>query len=69
MSNFIAQFPLRTEIYQEDILNKRFEIGRHLYNSVLGLALKRYKEMYKTSEERTGQIYWQAIIWNSAENS
>lgn len=28
MSNFIVQFPLKTEKYQEDILNKRFEIGR-----------------------------------------
>ena len=26
LSNFIVQFPLKTELYQEDILNKRFEI-------------------------------------------
>ena len=28
MANFIVEFPLKTEKYQEDILNKRFEIGR-----------------------------------------
>lgn len=28
MANFVVQFPLKTEIYQEDILSKRFEIGR-----------------------------------------
>ena len=27
MAYFIVQFPLKTEKYQEDILNKRFEIG------------------------------------------
>ena len=30
MANFVIEFPLRTEIYQEDILNKRFEIGRNI---------------------------------------
>lgn len=31
MENFTIQFPLKTEKYQEDILDKRFEIGE--YNS------------------------------------
>lgn len=48
MSNFIVQFPLRTELYQEDILNKRFEIGRKIYNSLVTVTQKRYKEMIKT---------------------
>lgn len=48
MSNFIVQFPLKTEIYQEDILNKRFEIGRKIYNSLVTVTQKRYKEMIKT---------------------
>ena len=30
MANFIVEFPLKTEKYQEDILNRRFEIGRHI---------------------------------------
>lgn len=52
MSNFIAQFPLRTEKYQEDILNKRFEIGRKIYNSLVTVSQKRYKEMIKTRKYR-----------------
>lgn len=46
MANFIVQFPLRTEKYQEDILNKRFEIGRKMYNSLVKVIQKRYKEIF-----------------------
>ena len=53
MSNFIVQFPLKTEIYQEDILNKRFEIGRKIYNSLVTATQKRYKEMIKTKIYRS----------------
>ena len=34
IANFVVEFPLKTEKYQEDILNKRFEIGRKIYNSL-----------------------------------
>lgn len=37
MANFVVQFSLKTEKYQETILNKRFEIGRQIYNSLLKL--------------------------------
>lgn len=53
MANFIVEFPLKTEKYQEDILNKRFEIGRHIYNSLVNVTQKRYKEMIKTKKYRT----------------
>ena len=53
MSNFIVQFPLVIEKYQEDILDKRFEIGRKIYNSLVSLTQKRYKEMVKTKKYRT----------------
>ena len=53
MSNFIVQFPLITEKYQEDILNKRFEIGRKIYNSLVTVSQKRYKEMIKTKQYRS----------------
>ena len=53
MANFIVQFPLMTEMYQEDILNKRFEIGRKIYNSLVSITQKRYKEMIKTKKYRT----------------
>lgn len=50
--NFIIQFPLKTEKYQEDILDKRFEIGRQIYNSLVNITQKRYKEMIKTKKYR-----------------
>ena len=52
MSYFIVQFPLKTEKYQEDILDKRFEIGRQIYNSLVSITQKRYKEMTKTNSYR-----------------
>lgn len=52
LANFIVQFPLITEKYQEDILNKRFEIGRQMYNSLLNVTQKKYKEMIKTKKYR-----------------
>ncbi len=53
MSNFVVQFPLITEKYQEDILNKRFEIGRNIYNSLVNITQNRYKEMIKTKLYRS----------------
>ena len=53
MANFIVEFPLKTEKYQEDILDKRFEIGRQIYNSLVSVTQKRYKEMIKTKKYRT----------------
>lgn len=52
LTNFIVQFSLKTEKYQEDILDKRFEIGRQIYNSLVNVTQKRYKEMIKTKKYR-----------------
>ena len=52
---YILTLKLETEKYQEDILSKRFEIGRQIYNSVLGKSLNRYKEMIKTKRWRENQ--------------
>lgn len=52
MAYFIVQFPLKTEKYQEDILDKRFEIGRQIYNSLVNITQKRYREMIKTKNYR-----------------
>ena len=52
MANYIVQFPLEVEKYQRDILEKRFEIGRDMYNSLLKKMFKRYKEMVKTKVYR-----------------
>lgn len=52
MAYFVVQFPLKTEKYQEEILDKRFEIGRQIYNSLVNITQKRYKEMIKTNRYR-----------------
>ena len=52
---YILTLKLESEKYQEDILSKRFEIGRQIYNSVLGKSLNRYKEMIKTKRWRENQ--------------
>ncbi|HGD0580543.1 TPA: RNA-guided endonuclease TnpB family protein [Clostridium perfringens] len=48
--SYILTLRLKTEKYQEDIINKRFEIGRTIYNSVLGVALKRYRLMLESKD-------------------
>ena len=53
VANFIVSFPLKTQKYQEDILEKRFEIGRQIYNSLVNVTQKRYKEMLQTKKYRT----------------
>ena len=52
MTNYIVQFHLKTEPYQEDILNKRFEIGRQIYNVLVNVTQKRYKETVKIRRYR-----------------
>ncbi|MBU3100710.1 MULTISPECIES: hypothetical protein [Clostridium] len=50
-SNYILTLKLNTEKYQEDILNKRLEISRSIYNSCLGELFKRYNHMRGASCE------------------
>ena len=52
MGRYCVTFPLATEIYQEDILDKRFELGRKMYNAVLSKAYKRYQCMVETKKYR-----------------
>lgn len=52
----VLTIPLKTEIWQEDVLFKRFEIYRSIYNAMLGYRLKQYRKMtrdqrYKESIE------------------
>lgn len=49
-TSYILTFPLKTERFQEHILNKRFEIGRRIYNACLGEYLKRYNVMISDNE-------------------
>ncbi len=69
MSNFVVQFPLETEPYQEDILNKRFEIGRKMYNSLVTVTQKRYNEMIKTKLYRSIKAELKEIYSSTAKEN
>ena len=42
--SYVLNLDLEIELFQEHILEKRFEIGRKIYNAVLGIAKNRYTE-------------------------
>lgn len=52
---YVLTLPLKTERWQEYILEKRLEIARQIYNACLGEALRRYKYMVRNSN------YWLAV--------
>lgn len=49
-ASYVLTLQLKTEKFQEDILNNRFEKCRKIYNSCLGEALKRYNHMIESKE-------------------
>jgi hypothetical protein len=67
--NFIVQFSLITEKYQEDILNNRFKVGEHIYNSLLHVTQKRYKEMIRTKIYRSIKIELRKIYSSNKQDS
>lgn len=52
---FVLTLPLKPELWQQDILKKRFEINRQIYNALLNKAVKRYKQMAQTKAYRENQ--------------
>ena len=50
ISNFVLELKLEPEKYQADILNKRLELGRQIYNSCLNELYKRYRLMTESKE-------------------
>jgi hypothetical protein len=52
--SYILNLPLGTEVWQEDILSKRLEMARNIYNACLGELMKRYRRMKQDKEYR----YW-----------
>lgn len=46
----VVSLSLKTEKWQEDVLDKRFEICRQIYNAMLGYELKQYKKMISDEE-------------------
>lgn len=52
---YILTLPLKTEVYQEHILEKRFRLGEHLYNNFLDFEKKKFYEMTKRKDYRDAQ--------------
>lgn len=44
---FIVQFELKPEKWQKDIIDKRFEIARQIYNSAVSISRKNYNKMIR----------------------
>ena len=47
MANYIVEITWKTEKNKEDILNKRYEIGRKIYNSLVNVTHNLYKKIKK----------------------
>ena len=67
-SRYVLTLKLNYDKYQKDILDKRFEIGRQIYNSLLSKSFKRYKEMIKTKRWRENQNNIKNIYLNNESN-
>ncbi len=52
--SYVLTLPLKTERWQEHVLEKRFEIARKLYNACLRECLKRYKKLQHDREYKQG---------------
>lgn len=52
---FILSLDLETQLFEEHILNKRFEIGRKIYHAVLEIGYHRVKELTKTKKWKENQ--------------
>ncbi|RKQ84243.1 hypothetical protein [Brockia lithotrophica] len=44
--SFTLELPLRVELWQEHILEKRFEAARFMYNALLHKGMKRLRRMW-----------------------
>ncbi|MCY6485334.1 transposase [Clostridium aestuarii] len=52
MGNYTIMLTFKTEKWQEDIINKRLEIGRKIYNACLNELFKRYRTMEQSKVYR-----------------
>jgi len=57
MSNFVLTLPLKTEKFQEDVLDKNFEKCRKIYNSCISELHKRYNHMKESKEYQANCKY------------
>lgn len=51
-SSYVLTLRLKTEPFQEDILDKRFEISRKMYNACLNELYKRYRTMQQSKSHQ-----------------
>ena len=69
---FVVTYPLKTELWQEHILEKRFEVGRKIQNALTSIVLTRLKEMRRTkvyrelisslsSDKEKNELIWKEI--------
>lgn len=56
----VLTLSLKTEKWQEDIIEKRFRIMKHLYNSLLAMELRKYHNLTHTREWRNLEAQIQA---------
>ena len=68
---YILTLPLKTELFQGHILEKRFRLGEHLYNNFLSFEKKKYYEMTKRRDYRDAQslIKELTVQINALENA
>ena len=52
---FVLTLPLKPELWQQDLLEKRFEMNRQIYNALLDTAIKRYRQMAQTRAYRANK--------------
>lgn len=59
MSRCVLTLPIKTEKWQADVINKRLEIQRQVYNAMLGYELKKFNELKRNPEykEATNTLY------------
>ncbi|WYE05373.1 transposase [Fusobacterium animalis] len=50
MANYVLTLALKTELWQEHILEKRLNIAKMIYNSCLSEILKSHRKMINSSE-------------------
>ena len=53
LPNFTLTLKLKTQPFQEDILDKRLEIGRNIYNACLRELYKRYNSLKQSKKHQT----------------
>jgi len=49
---YVLTLPIATNIYEEFIINKRFNIGEFIFNAILNKAMQRYHLMLESKEYR-----------------